>query len=74
VHQGSGLNAAVCGRRRKSATLIVTQALLDELTRIELEGVIAQQLTRIRCYDMLPATVTVATLGSGRRCWPRPSR
>jgi heat shock protein HtpX len=65
VHQGSGLNAAVCGRRRKSATLIVTQALLDELTRIELEGVIAQQLTRIRCYDMLPATVTVATLGIG---------
>ncbi|MGO9661454.1 MAG: hypothetical protein ACLQVK_22640 [Acidimicrobiales bacterium] len=65
VRQESGLNAAVCGRRRKSATLVVTQALLDELTRIELEGVIAQQLTRIRCYDMLPATVTVATLGIG---------
>jgi heat shock protein HtpX len=65
VRRESGLNAAVCGRRRKSATLVVTQALLDELTRIELEGVIAQQLTRIRCYDMLPATVTVATLGIG---------
>lgn len=65
VRQESGLNAAVCGRRRKSATLVVTQALLDELSRIELEGVIAQQLTRIRCYDMLPATVAVATLGIG---------
>jgi len=27
----------VCGRRRKSATLVVTQALLDELARVELE-------------------------------------
>ena len=57
------LNAAVCGRRRGSATLAVTQGLLDHLNRVELEGVIAQQLTRIRSYDMLPATVTVATLG-----------
>ena len=65
VRPETGLNAAVCGRRRKSATLVVTQALLDELTRVELEGVVAQQLTRIRCYDMLPATVTVATLGIG---------
>ncbi len=65
VRPETGLNAAVCGRRRKSATLVVTQALLDELARVELEGVIAQQLTRIRCYDMLPATVTVATLGIG---------
>jgi heat shock protein HtpX len=65
VRTDNGLNAAVCGRRRKSATLVVTQALLDDLSRIELEGVIAQQLTRIRCYDMLPASVTVATLGIG---------
>ncbi|MGH9104951.1 MAG: hypothetical protein ACRDZX_03780, partial [Acidimicrobiales bacterium] len=41
------------------------QGLLDELTRMELEGVVAQQLTRIRCNDMLPATVMVATLGIG---------
>jgi len=63
VRDEAGLNAAVCGRRRASATLVVTQGLLDQLDRVELEGVLAQQLTRIRCYDMLPATVTVATLG-----------
>jgi heat shock protein HtpX len=59
------LNAAVCGRRRRSATLVATQGLLDQLDRMELEGVVAQLLTRVRCYDMLPATVTVATLGIG---------
>jgi heat shock protein HtpX len=65
VRAEGALNAAVCGRRRRSATLVVTQGLLDQMTRMELEGVLAQQLTRIRCYDMLPATVTVATLGIG---------
>ena len=65
VRDEHGLNAAVCGRMRRTATLVVTQGLLDELTRVELEGVVAQQLTRIRCHDMLPATVTVATLGIG---------
>ena len=65
VRDGAGLNAAVCGRRRRTATLVVTQGLLDQLTRVELEGVIAQQLTRLRTHDILPATVTVATLGIG---------
>ena len=65
VREEPGLNAAVCGRSRRTATLVVTQGLLDELNRIELEGVVAQQLTRIRSHDMLPATVTVATLGIG---------
>ena len=65
IRNEAGLNAAVCGRRRRTATMVVTQGLLAELTRVELEGVVAQQLTRIRCYDMLPATVTVATLGIG---------
>jgi heat shock protein HtpX len=65
VRDETTLNAAVCGRRRRSATLVVTQGLVDQLDRLELEGVLAQLLTRIRCYDMLPATVTVATLGIG---------
>jgi heat shock protein HtpX len=65
VRNEPGLNAAVCGRRRRTTTMVLTQGILDELTRVELEGVVAQQLTRIRCYDMLPSTVTVATLGIG---------
>ena len=65
VRDADGLNAAACGRRRRTATLVATRGLLDELTRVELEGVVAQLLTRIRTYDILPATVTVATLGIG---------
>jgi heat shock protein HtpX len=65
IRDEPGLNAAVCGRRRRSATLVVTQGLLDQLNRVELEGVVARELTRIRTHDMLPATVTVATLGIG---------
>lgn len=65
VRADTSLNAAVCGRRRRSAIIVATQGLLDQLDRLELEGVVAQLLTRIRCYDMLPATVTVATLGIG---------
>ncbi len=65
VRPAEGLNAAVCGRRRRTATLVATQGLLDELDRVELEGVVAQLLTRVRANDMVPATVTVATLGIG---------
>ncbi|HTV11177.1 MAG TPA: hypothetical protein VME20_04875 [Acidimicrobiales bacterium] len=65
VRPETTLNAAVCGRRRRRATLVATQGLLDELNRMELEGVVAQLLTRARTHDMLPATVTVATLGIG---------
>lgn len=65
VRDDPGLNAAVCGRSWRTATLVVTQGLLDDLNRIELEGVVAQQLTRIRSDDMLPGTVAVATLGIG---------
>ena len=46
IRNEAGLNAAVCGRRRRTATMVVTQGLLAELTRVELEGVVAQQLTR----------------------------
>jgi heat shock protein HtpX len=65
VRDETTLNAAVCGRSRRSATMVVTQGLVEQLSRMELEGVMAQLLTRIRCHDMLPATVTVATLGIG---------
>jgi len=72
VRPETSLNAAVCGRRRRRATLVVTRGLLDQLNRMELEGVVAQQLTRIRCHDMLPATVTVATLGIGASLFSPP--
>ncbi len=38
VRDEPGLNAAVCGRSRRTATLVVTQGLLDELNRGRARG------------------------------------
>jgi heat shock protein HtpX len=45
-----------CGRSPRTAALVVTQGLLDSLSRIELEGVLAHELSHIRTLDILPAT------------------
>lgn len=55
-------NVLVAGRDPRNATVIFTSGLLDSLDRIELEGVVAHQLARIRQDDVAPATV-VAVLG-----------
>ena len=55
-------------RPARTAALVVTQGLLDKLTRIELEGVLAHELSHIRSLDILPATmaaVFAAPLGPG---------
>jgi Zn-dependent protease with chaperone function len=59
------LNTLVFGRAQRGATLVVTEGLLGELTRVELEGILAEQLLRIKRLDILPETVAVATLGAG---------
>lgn len=52
-------NALACGRSPRTAAVVVTQGLLDKLTRIELEGVLAHELSHIRSLDILPATMAV---------------
>jgi len=59
------LNAMAVGLDAHKATLVVTSGLLAELNRIELEGVLAEELTQIRQLDILPATVAVGTFGLG---------
>ena len=56
-------NALVAGRRPQDAILVVTTGLLDQLDRVELEGVIAHELSRIKSLDIVPATVAVSTIG-----------
>lgn len=63
VLASGSLNALAAGRNPKRATLVVTQGLLDRLTLIELEGVIARELSQIKSSDILPATVAVALFG-----------
>jgi heat shock protein HtpX len=71
VVDADGLNALVAGRNPRNATLVVTQGLLDRLSLIELEAVLARELSQIKSYDVLPATVAVALFGIFR---PRPGQ
>lgn len=63
VVDDAGLNAAVvmvAGGEAQQAALIVTSGLLSTLSRIELEGVLAQQLGHVRDGDAALATFTAS--------------
>ncbi len=62
-----GLNLLVTGRSSERAVLAVTTGLVEHLSRIELEGVLADGLVQIRRGDIVPATIAVATFGLGTR-------
>ena len=53
-------NALAYGRDARTAALTVTQGLLDKLGRVELEGVLAHELSHIKALDILPATLAAA--------------
>lgn len=52
MKQEQGINAFVAGLETKNVTLVVTQGLLDNLTRDELQGVIAHEYSHIFHGDM----------------------
>lgn len=56
-------NAFATGRDEKHAVIAVTRGLLEKLERIELEGVIAHELSHIGNKDMLLGTVLVILVG-----------
>lgn len=56
-------NALVVGRHPKDAALAVTTGLLDLLDLLELEAVVARELTLIKSGAIAPATVAVTTAG-----------
>ena len=56
-------NAFATGRDEKHAVVAVTQGLLNRLERVELEGVIAHELSHIKNKDMLLQTVVVVLAG-----------
>lgn len=76
------LNAFATGRDPKHGAIALTQGLLNNLTRTELEGVVAHELAHIRNYDTRLMTIVAILVGSiamiidwsWRLSWHRDSR
>jgi heat shock protein HtpX len=56
-------NAFATGRNPKHAAIAVTTGLLEKMNRVELEGVLAHELSHIRNYDILVSTIAVTMVG-----------
>src|SRR4030042_5833362 len=56
-------NAFATGRDKNHAVIAITQGLLEKLDRVELEGVIAHELSHLGNKDMLLMTVVVILVG-----------
>ncbi len=57
-------NAFATGRNPNHAAIAVTTGLLEMMNRVELEGVVAHELSHIRNYDILVSTLAVTMVGA----------
>lgn len=57
-------NAFATGRNPQNAVIALTTGLIEKLERSELEGVIAHELSHIKNYDILLATLTTILVGT----------
>ncbi len=57
-------NAFATGRNPSHAAIAVTTGLLEKMNRVELEGILAHELSHIRNYDILVSTLAVTLVGA----------
>jgi heat shock protein HtpX len=63
VIDDSAPNAFATGRNPQNSVIVVTTGLLDKLNRVELEGVVAHEMSHIKNYDVRLQTLTVVMVG-----------
>ncbi|MBN1943582.1 MAG: M48 family metallopeptidase [Phycisphaerae bacterium] len=63
VIQDSAMNAFATGRNPKHASVAITTGLRQKLNRDELQGVMAHELSHVRHYDILYATLMAVMVG-----------
>jgi len=64
VINDSAPNAFATGRDPRHAALAITTGLLEKLSRLELEGVVAHEMSHIKNYDIRLASITVVLVGA----------
>ncbi len=63
VIEDTAPNAFATGRKPETAVICVTTGILDKLNRVELEGVVAHEMSHIKNYDVRLQTVVVVMAG-----------
>ncbi len=64
IIEDSAPNAFATGRNPENSSVAVTTGLLEKLNRLELEGVIAHEMSHIKNYDIRYATLVAIMVGT----------